>query len=280
MKRADTKRAVKRTGNVRKDLTQNQLAWIASVALAYNEAERLIDVSLITSLSLGDIAHDVVGRINGIDGKIAIIKLAITELKCPTNIQHKIADSLGEGGFSLLKRYRDRIIHASIVDAAAAIAKTPASRGNFEEVLLTVSALKALYKRMRLVRLELIEVLKICGVLARRKYMQPIETSLSIFGVPDRIAERRKETEEEIRACFARFLRHQKARLSLPPLPQFPSEAELRAADEKAMQARQDDMMKRLGPLPEHLKNRSRRILHKGSLAKLMGLSDADNKDI
>ena len=150
MKRSDTKRPVKRTGDVRKDLTQNQLAWIGSIALAYNETERLVDVIFGISLSLSELSYDVVSRINGTEGRVEIIKLAIRELGCPELMCVAFADTLGNNGFSLLKKFRDRIIHASIVDAAAAIARSPAKRGSFEEVLLTVDALKALYRRMQL----------------------------------------------------------------------------------------------------------------------------------
>jgi hypothetical protein len=241
MKRSDTKRPVKRTGDVRKDLTQNQLAWIGSIALAYNETERLVDVIFGISLSLSELSYDVVSRINGTEGRVEIIKLAIRELGCPELMCVAFADTLGNNGFSLLKKFRDRIIHASIVDAAAAIARSPAKRGSFEEVLLTVDALKALYRRMQLVRSEMIEIMKITSnyVLAK----SPANTNLNLLagrGVP--IA----QIESEILRCFAQFHRHQKARLSLPPLPEFPSEPELNAADERALQERQGEVLKRV----------------------------------
>jgi hypothetical protein len=240
MKRPDTKRPSKRTGNVRKDLTQNQLAWIASVALAYNEAERLVDLILITSIFLGDISSDVIGRINGVENKVDIAKLAMREIKCPGSMLPAIGDSLGEGGFMLLKKYRDRIIHASVVDAAAAIARSPAHRGKFEEVLLTVKGLKALYRRLVLVRQELIRITRIASVLSHQKYLDPVDTVIRMTSGPNvHEQERKMKNAKEIREHFAQLRRHQKARLSLPPLPQFPTEAQLRLADVLALRERQ-----------------------------------------
>lgn len=267
MRRGDTKRIIKRTGDVRKDLTQNQLAWIASVALAYNETEQLIDGCLIFALSLGDISYDVLGRINGLGGKAEILKKALVELNCPNNMLAEMRDSIGDGGFLFFKKYRDRIIHARVIDAAAAIAKTPAKRGNFEEVLLTVAALKALYIRLTILRKELIEIMQLVGELARAKYLKPIE-EFGVLALNDQhIGGRRKvETALIIRDCFTRFQIHRNRRLSLPPLPEFPAGSVLRAADEKALQVLQDNALSHLGPMPEYLKKRRRLPLSGGFL--------------
>ena len=138
MKRPATDRKPKRSGDVRKDLTENQLAWIGSVALSYNEAETIVDLLLDICLSLGNLSHDVIGRINGIEGKVELAKLAVKQLAAPEEALRLLQETLGEGGFLLLKKNRYRIIHARIIDAAAGIAKSPARRGAFEEILLTV----------------------------------------------------------------------------------------------------------------------------------------------
>jgi hypothetical protein len=244
MKRPDTGRAVRRSGDIRRDFTRVQLAGIASVALAYNEAERSIDTILGLALSLGNISNDVIGRINGVEGKVELTKLALREIGCPQPIRDSIAHTLGDAGFMLLKKFRDRIIHTSMVDTAAAIARSPANRGTFEEVLITVEGLEALYRRIELLRLELDEITKISAQLLLLNSQQNETLNLvSGRGVP------KEQIESEIQACFARYQAHQKDRLSLPPLPAFPEESELRATDEKALQARQDDTLKRLRSL-------------------------------
>ncbi len=141
MKRPASDRPIKRTGNVRKDLSENQLAWIGSVALAYNETEALLDLTVTCSLGQLDLGHELTSRINGTDGKIEIIKTAMEKLKAEQSIRDAIALTLGADGFAGLKKYRDRIIHARIRDAKNAIAESPASRGKFEEVLLIPKAL-------------------------------------------------------------------------------------------------------------------------------------------
>jgi hypothetical protein len=65
--------------DVRKDLTQAQLAGIGAVALAWNDAEAMYDLLLCVTLGLHhSLWRDVATRINGIDGKHAIIRKAIT----------------------------------------------------------------------------------------------------------------------------------------------------------------------------------------------------------
>jgi hypothetical protein len=248
MKRADTGRKVRRTGNVRKDLSQNQRAWIASVAMAYNEAERMVDVVLSISLGLSDkLSHEVIGRINGVDGRVALAKMALADMNCPQSIQKLAAITLEDAGFSLLKRFRDRIIHASVIDSAAAIARAPSNRGQFEEILLTVKGLKAIYRRLAYVRQEIIQLARIALELRYAKETQPLETAFELMELKSGRIERLARTESKIRECHVRLRRHQKARLSLPTLPEFPSELELNAADERALQARQVDMLTRRG---------------------------------
>jgi hypothetical protein len=81
MKRPSKNRSEKRTGDIRKDLTQNQLAWIGSVALAFNEAETQLDLLLLVAFSLGDVAHELTSRINGVDGKVELAKIGIAQYK-------------------------------------------------------------------------------------------------------------------------------------------------------------------------------------------------------
>ena|ERR1700733_2448918 len=256
MKRPSKNRPLKRTGDIRKDLTPNQLAWIGSVTLAFNEVETLLDLILSVCFSLGDATHEVTSRINGIDGKIELAKIGIAQLKANDEFRHLLAETLGENGFALLKKLRDRIIHARIIDAATAIARSPAQRGKFDEILLTEKSLEAVYERLEFTRLELSEADRITTWLWLNVFIEPIERISAISPVNRAVAELRKsESESGIKGALSRYQQHQKDRLSLPPLPKFPDESELNAADARALQDRQDDMLKRLGPIPDYLKN-------------------------
>jgi len=256
MKRPAGDRAVKRTGDVHKDLTESQLAWIGSVALAYNETEVLLDLILTSSLGQNNLGHELTSRINGTEGKIEIIKRALENLKVEHQTRDSIALTLGAEGFSGLKKYRDRIIHARIQDAKNAIAHSPASRGKFEEILLTSKALEGVYTRLVLLKAELAFILEI--VIA-------VEVTLSIRlalhwtnHLSDDPYTRRPETESRIQEALAQLQQCRRDRLLLPPLPEFPSELELNAADDRARLEDQADMLKKLGPMPDYLKNNPR----------------------
>jgi hypothetical protein len=234
-------------------LSESQLAWIGSVALAYNETELFLDLILTSSLGQSDLGHELTSRINGTEGKIEIIKTAISNLKTEEPIRNAIALTFGADGFSGLKKYRDRIIHARIRDAKNAIAQSPASRGKFEEVLLTPKALEGVYNRLVLLKVELSFIMQIViGI--------EIATSIGLTLHHMNLSsedpyKRAPETESRIQAALAQLQLCRKDRLSLQPLPEFPSESELNAADVRATQEDQADIAERFGLLPQYLKD-------------------------
>ena len=231
MRRPITSRKGKRSGDIRKDLTNVQLASIGSVVLAYNEAEILIDilVSLVLGL-LTNTANEVTSRINGIDGKIELAKIGMRELSADDTTIRLLSETLGDSGFSKYKKYRDAVVHARILNAPAAIALSPARRGKFDEVLLTVEALDGLYDQLVIVRQELIEACNIAirlfselrfapiRAVAAQAATPPLERALALFDLPKR------QYEQEIQDAQSRYQEHQRRRLSLPPLPEFPEE--------------------------------------------------------
>jgi hypothetical protein len=87
---------VKRTGNVRRDLSEKQLAWIGSVALEYNETELFLDLILTSSLGQIDLGHELTSRINGTEGKIEIIKRAVEKLRVEQPIRDSLAHTFGQ----------------------------------------------------------------------------------------------------------------------------------------------------------------------------------------
>jgi hypothetical protein len=127
-----------------------------------------------------------------------------------------------------MKKFRDRIIHARIIDAADAIARSPAQRGKFDEILMTEEGLEAIYKRLEYIRQELDEANTIANWLWLDVFMEPIERMGSISPTNRAMTELRKaKSESTIADALSRYRQHQKGRLSLPPLPEFPDESEL-----------------------------------------------------
>jgi hypothetical protein len=222
-----------RTGDIRKDYSEKQLAKIGAVALAYNEAEIQIDALIHLAFNLtGPDALELLSRINGVDGKIEIAKSALSELGATPEIQTLVSNSLGKNGFQLLKQYRDAVIHARDLDTVSGIATTAVKRGVLYEVLLSDAALNGLYDRLVIIKDELVEATIIATRLVTIKSMNRLKRQLTdllshTHELPDRT---KAKSEQAIQAVLSRYREHQTRRLSLPPLPEFPTESELRQA--------------------------------------------------
>jgi hypothetical protein len=202
--------------DIRKDIPQAQLAAIGSVALSYNYAETTINRMLYFTVGMPIALHaEVSSRINGVDGKIAIIKAGAAEMGVQPNYLQFLADTLGEGGFSLLKKYRDAVIHARIINRVTGVGELIESRGRHVQVLLSEKALDGLYDRLEAVRMELAAFLKIFDC-------QSEINSLRRDDDPDR-----EQLAAKILKFFALAQKYRNRRLSLPPLPEFPDQAEL-----------------------------------------------------
>jgi hypothetical protein len=158
MKRPATKRPTNRSGNIRNDLTPEQLASIGAVAILYNEVELFLDIMVGGTLSIdsNELRASLTSRINGTDGKIEIMKAAAANLGAPEPLRVALAEALGLDGFGQLKAYRDVIIHARVLDSSVGIGISAPKRGKFSEILLTTAALDGVYERLELLRLELI----------------------------------------------------------------------------------------------------------------------------
>jgi hypothetical protein len=213
--------------DIRKDLSAEQLAWIGAVAIAYNHTEAMIGrmLSVVTQLP-PDLQLELESRINGIDNKIAIVKRGAEKLKIPEKIRVFLSESVGEGAFMLLKKYRDVVIHARILDASRGTGETLESKGRHTEVLLTANALNGLFDRLDLLREELTE-------------LYVIFTRARLIGSLGAGHPERGPLEAETQAHLAQAQEHRTRRLSLPPLPEFPPEEELRALGSPVQQAQQ-----------------------------------------
>jgi hypothetical protein len=247
MKRRVSTRRQQRTWSydVRKDLTQEQLAGIGAMALAWNDAEAMYDLLLCVSLGLNhNLWREVAPRFNGIEGKHEIIRQSflfrqglgagfITDL-----IENTI------GGVGELRGYRDAVIHSRVIDVNLQIGESASRRGGkIDEVLLTEKALSGLCDRMTLIRQELQHLISwVEAIETLRTYdtegkpvvhlaMQNLFARLTAMaeGKPGIIvsSDLSSSTEEiGLRAqdALAQYQHYQARRRSLPPLPSFPKE--------------------------------------------------------
>jgi hypothetical protein len=143
-----------RTGDIRQDLSHDQLAALGAVLLSFSEAEWIIDQLLYDALRLHPaIWRDVATRINGVE-KVSLIKLAAEQVVGFGGEELQlIRQTLGDYGAH--RKYRDSLAHAHIFDAASGIGDVTNKRDAIYEVLLTAEALEILYQHVTALRREL-----------------------------------------------------------------------------------------------------------------------------
>ncbi|MGQ0741101.1 MAG: hypothetical protein ACT4OG_02220 [Alphaproteobacteria bacterium] len=204
----------KRSGDVRKNLTPEQLRGIGEVTMAYNEAEFLIDLCFGLGLQIeAGLWFEVSTRINGVDGLIAIIKKLVAR-DCEIDAATYALIENAFAAFKECKTYRDAVIHARILDAPSGLGEFVRKQGTHYHVLLTVEALNALYDRLVAVRTELVDV---CCVIACVFWASDLLRPL-------RAADEKLKVAQQAQEHAALLRLHQTERLSLPPLPTIPEE--------------------------------------------------------
>jgi hypothetical protein len=211
------RRIVGASHDVKKDLSKDQLAAIGAVALAYNYAEAQIDQVLGAALDIWarPFLHEVTTRINGVDGKIEIIVKALPLLVTEDTIRADIEDSLGNNAFKRLKQYRDAIIHARVLDRELELGHVIERRARRSEVLLSVTALERLYEHLTALEAELSPVALMINSAHRRSQFAPDDPE-------------RERLEANYQESNSLFQSRRTKRRSLPPLPEFPEEPEIR----------------------------------------------------
>jgi hypothetical protein len=205
------------TGDVKRDLTEKQLAAFGAASLAYNILEDEIDALLHIVTNVPDwLAKEVSSRIHGLDGKIAIIHIALNNSSLETADQNIARDNVG--AFGEFKKIRDAMIHARILNAAIGIGLSNKTRGEKSfEVLLSEDALNTLYDHIVALEKVLSSLGSLLGGLNALRNSEPTDPNRSRY-------------EEAVRVHTAQFRENHARRRSLKPLPQFPDEVQLRAA--------------------------------------------------
>lgn len=192
------------------EVDPERLRLIAAVSLQWNWIEQAFDTFLAVVLKTpGDLWIEVSSRINGFDGKIAIIKAAISSLTGRPRAEPFLqpiwrAVSATEN----YKSIRDHIIHMRLASPDEEVSESYQRRGSAKEVYAAVEPLRAFYAVLRAHWDEVDALGKICIQFAELNSTKD--------------ASQRPPLIEELKLSLIRLLESQQRRESLPPLPEVP----------------------------------------------------------
>ena len=209
-----------RTDELRKDFSEEQLAGIGAVAMAFNECESIIDALLIVALGgiPAQLFDEVMTRFGGLDVKVDIAKKAAANVLGfeKANLAAVVAalDELLE-----YKRYRDAIVHAKLTNRKSGIGLVFKRGGKAYEILLTAKALNALYQRLWSLKKDLDTISVTFDI---RGYYLALDRAREM--IKERDASWTPDVVEEHNELLAVVEENHKKRQSLPPLPGFPED--------------------------------------------------------
>jgi hypothetical protein len=139
--------------NVMRDINPEKLKTFAAIIIVWNYVETFLDAALGYAMKIdSDLFPHVSSRINGLDGKIAILKEAITLSKA-TDARPTLNKTFN--AVESYKKLRDGIVHVKIPSPTADVADTIQRRGIRDEILISQTALTSLYDRLCIVCLEM-----------------------------------------------------------------------------------------------------------------------------
>jgi hypothetical protein len=223
--------------DIKKAFTTDQLAEIGAISFKYNQIESLIEFILLVVLEPPPrLWLHVVRRINGMENKLSILRRYYETNKILTD-EAKLCLKNVLDGVSDYKKYRDIIIHSVPFDVDKGIGQHITTRADAQQILLTKEALSALYERLCILSEELIhaDLLFRLGSETGAKAIYPYERD------PSRV-----RRERDVPQVLALVQQHQSRRVSLPPLPEFPSEEAIQDAQAGALLDRlQTDLPRR-----------------------------------
>jgi hypothetical protein len=210
---------VHHTRDVKQDFSRDQLAAVGAVTLAFNELQSAVEAMLQVATSIPEwLFSDVASRINGLDGKIAIIKAVIDrEVSEPKDIE-EIKQSVGT--FMEFKGNRDAIIHARVLNAALGIGLSSERRAQESEVLLRAGDLDTFYDHIVALQKEIFSASNFLASILALKLLASDDQNRAPF-------------EEAVRDRQTQFRENRSRRQSLTPMPKFPSEHELQEAENR-----------------------------------------------
>jgi len=200
------------THSVLHDSEPRRLQMIGAIALQWNFIEDVVDECLQVVLGLVELGTDVTSRINGMDGKTAILHKAIKANKFFNDGEKKLLKTAFDA-ISEYKKYRDGIIHARVPSPSANVALTAPNRGDAYYIIVATVALELVYQRLELMGDEIVGAYRLLESGSFEEY-----DLISEGGNVDPLKLR---ASESFQAALALIQEHQSRRLSLQPLPQF-----------------------------------------------------------
>ena len=199
-------------------VTPELLQAVGHLSFLWNDVEEALDRAVIWALEAPvALQVEVRSRIQGLDGKVEIVKTAINK---SDHLTQEIKDDLlrTAGTFQALKERRDAVIHAKASEIFNGVARTFERRGAVYEVLLTVEALDAVNAHLEIYAAEMAALSGVLGTntttgRALKKALQmendgPDMETMRLASQAD------QRYLENLRAC-------QGARKKLPPLPEL-----------------------------------------------------------
>ncbi|WP_341631882.1 hypothetical protein [Sphingomonas agri] len=189
------------------EVDPDRLRLIAAITLQWNWIESAIDVILTTGLRIdSDIWVEVQSRINGFDGKVAIIKATL-----PHNTPAKMRERIGRtlNACEQFKTVRDHIIHMRLASPDEQVSESFQRRGATKEVYAAKEPLRRFYTVLRAHWDEI-------------HWLGFIYLHLAKLLAEEPNAPARLQAREELGSALARFLESQQKREALPPLPEVP----------------------------------------------------------
>jgi hypothetical protein len=142
--------------NVRTDVDKEQLQLIGAICLEWNFVEDMLDYALFNVWEMDwNASVEVASRINGMEGKFAIIKSCVRNVKRHPELIPSIVD-ITIDAVAEYKRYRDGVIHARLLHPKSGVATTSVNRGRADEVLVSKDALDGLLTRLQILSCEMV----------------------------------------------------------------------------------------------------------------------------
>lgn len=213
-----SKRRYTNISDIKAEISVEVLAGIGAVALAWNSLESSIDYLLchVTDIPR-PLELEFTSRINGFDGKIAIIKAGLrNHAQIPEGIADLMAASFGAA--EEYKRYRDGVEHALILERDSDIAQTAQRRGRLDEIIVSKEALDTLYEHIVAIDRELFIMMKM--LLVRAMFFAGAK-KFKIDPIPKEMIE---QNVEDFLSYALQLRDLQTTRKALRKLPQFPEE--------------------------------------------------------
>jgi hypothetical protein len=209
----------RREQNIKKAYSAEQLQEIGAIAITWNQLEWQVDFLLLIALDMPmGLWLPVAKRINGMDGKLQILRLRANQSE-DLNDEGKDCVNQSLDAVAEYKTYRDAVVHSTPFNIEKGIAQQIGRRAETREILVTMNALTGLYERLIILQDELRDI----DLLFR--FVRAPETISPVKRDPSQSPE-----EQVLQALTAQVRRHQNRRQSLPPLPEFPSEEAQAAA--------------------------------------------------